>query len=336
MSRDISLFPSYDQKENRTTNYCLLILRLLYEENPKHLADVMEAINPGAGDHVGVKFLQQQKKKRGVPDGLITQQSFTIAIESKRHGSFDQSQLERHVIDLCEERRPEEMKVLIALGTAEPGDKQFGQVLELCGRNTNMVFAALTFERLVQVLEEQVLPKNLRDTVREFRDYLDSEGLLESWNSCLDVVNCAGDIEEVKRLGIYRCPIAGGAYAHRRSRFFGVYSQKTVQYIALIRGLIEFPESGPPVLKWKNTEEEEKTLLNAAVDAYAKYSHPIPAAQVFLLGDLFETDFRKDSPGGMMGSKQYFDISPFNSTNEQALADDLRGREWSEVGLARI
>jgi hypothetical protein len=39
MTRPISLFSGYSQGENRTTNYCLLLLKMLYEENPKSLAD---------------------------------------------------------------------------------------------------------------------------------------------------------------------------------------------------------------------------------------------------------------------------------------------------------
>jgi hypothetical protein len=41
MSRDITLFSGYSQKENRTTNYCLLVLEMLYEENPKFLGEVL-------------------------------------------------------------------------------------------------------------------------------------------------------------------------------------------------------------------------------------------------------------------------------------------------------
>lgn len=52
---------------------------------------------------------------------------------------------------------------------------------------------------------------------------------------------------------------------------------------------------------------------------------------VFLLGQLYETEFRKDSPGGMQASKQYFDVGPFNVADVKALAEALRGKTWSEV-----
>ncbi len=44
MSKNIRLFSNYVQRENQTTNYCLLILKLLYEENPKFLSEVLSDI----------------------------------------------------------------------------------------------------------------------------------------------------------------------------------------------------------------------------------------------------------------------------------------------------
>jgi hypothetical protein len=42
MGKQVSLFSGYGQKENRTTNYCLLMLKLIYEENPKYLSEVIQ------------------------------------------------------------------------------------------------------------------------------------------------------------------------------------------------------------------------------------------------------------------------------------------------------
>ena len=40
-SRSIRLFPTYTQRENQTTNHCLVILKMLYEENPKFLSEAL-------------------------------------------------------------------------------------------------------------------------------------------------------------------------------------------------------------------------------------------------------------------------------------------------------
>lgn len=40
MGAPITLFSGYSHGENRTTNYCLLVLKMLYEENPKLLGEI--------------------------------------------------------------------------------------------------------------------------------------------------------------------------------------------------------------------------------------------------------------------------------------------------------
>ena len=58
------------------------------------------------------------------------------------------------------------------------------------------------------------------------------------------------------------------------------------------------------------------------------YEFPL---RVFLLGEPHETDFRKDSKGGMVGSKQYFDIGELAPEDSRDLAEKLKGRSWSDL-----
>ena len=52
--------------------------------------------------------------------------------------------------------------------------------------------------------------------------------------------------------------------------------------------------------------------------------------RVFLLGSRFETDFAKDSSGGMWGTKKYFDVAGLEPRSAQDLAEKLRGMAWGE------
>ena len=64
MSKPITLFSGYSQKENRITNYCLLILKMLYEENPKYLSEALgQLAGEDVSSYVGVQFRQQEKKE---------------------------------------------------------------------------------------------------------------------------------------------------------------------------------------------------------------------------------------------------------------------------------
>ena len=79
MSKPITLFSGYTQRENRVTNYWLLVLKMLYEENPRYLGEVLSAlVGEDIADKIGVTFRQQERKASSTPDGLILQPAVTV------------------------------------------------------------------------------------------------------------------------------------------------------------------------------------------------------------------------------------------------------------------
>src|ERR1017187_5958202 len=190
MSRAISLFSGYSQGENRTTNYCLLLLKMLYEENPKFLAEVMTTlVGEELGDQIGVRFRQQVRKGSTIPDGLVLQPAFTIYIETKNWDWFYDEQLAQHLAALDSEDRG--LKVLVALSNFESEEREkFANVRDLCASRYkgSIIFKEVSFEDFVLALKLPHLPKNLDDAVTEFRLYLDEQGLLPSWERRLDEV----------------------------------------------------------------------------------------------------------------------------------------------------
>jgi hypothetical protein len=333
MSRSISLFSSYSQRENHVTNYCLLMLKMLYEENPKYLGEVLTAlIGEDMADHVGVAFRQQARKKSSIPDGVIIQPGLVVYIETKNYEWFNDRQLQRHLAALNQESSG--LKVLLALGRFE-GDQRarFDRIQRLCrGKyRSKVVFAAASFEDLLQALRLEGLPKNLVDAVADLREFLDEEDLLGSWHTSLDVVNCARYFEEVVDHGVYMCPARDGAYSHRRCKYFGMYREKRVERVAVIEAVVDVDLAGETLLKWNNSGRPKSEFLSLARSKVKELRPDEGPTRVFLLGEPFETDFKKDSPGGMQASKRYFDISASAASNAQELADWLRGRRWSEV-----
>jgi hypothetical protein len=334
MSKPITLFSGYSQPENRATNYCLLILRMLYEENPKFLAEALSTlVGEDLGERLGVKFRQQEKRMKSTPDGLILQPAFTIYIETKNFDWFYDDQLARHLEALNNETAG--LKVLIALSKFE-GDSQdrFERVRRLCEKKyqRQIVFKQVSFEDLAEALRLEHLPKNVADAVIDFKGFLDEQDYLPSWQRWLDVVNCAGYPDDVLRAHVYMCPAAGGAYSHYRCKFFGMYRNKTVERVALIEAVVDVEDESKAFVRWRNPSAPAAAELSTR--AREKVSQERPGqypTRVFLLGELYETDFRKDSPGGMMASKQYFDISSLRVADAQALAVALRGRSWSDL-----
>jgi hypothetical protein len=333
VGKPISLFSGYSQRENRTTNYCLLVLKLLYEENPRFLAEAFGALlGEDIADLVGVTFRQQEKKTRSVPDGLIVQKPITIYIETKNFDWFYNEQLENHLTGL--EQDSAGLKVLIALGPFEGNNNsRFTRIQALCKDKYRgeILFAALTFEDFIMALQLPHLPKSLADTVSELRAYFDEEGLLPSWSNWLDVVNCAGIPEDILETNAYMCPATGGAYSHSRCAFFGMYRNKCVERIADILAVVDVESAVSAAIKWKNSPDDDSTLKKKAIEIVLQRRPDDLPTRIFLLGELFETEFIKDSPGGMMGSKQYFNVGRLGAKTAQEVACALRGKVWSDV-----
>jgi hypothetical protein len=133
--------------------------------------------------------------------------------------------------------------------------------------------------------------------------------------------------------GVYMCPAEGGAYSHDRCRFFGMYRNKRVECVAEIEGVVDVDLSVDEAkVLWNNTGIKLAELTSRAKATVKKSRPDHGPTRVFLLGPLEETDFRKDTPGGMQGSKRYFEVGHLNPTTASALAMQLRGKTWTAFG----
>ena len=331
MGKEVSLFSGYGHKENRTTNYCLLILKLLYEENPKYLSEVTSRlIGEDIGSRIGVEFLQQTRKGDSVPDGIVIQKPLVVYIETKLHGEFNMDQLSRHSKALQKEKGAQ--KVLVALGKfiSEEQKNQF-DVFEEKIKSTpenELIFAAISFEEFLEALAVDGLSKNTTDAIKDFQLYLDQQNLLPTWKYRLDVVNCAKLPDDILNGEVYMCPAQGGAYSHKRSMYFGLYRNKKVEKIAIIEAVVDVEDRATGEMRWKNVEGKDDALIQKAIEKVISLRDEYPT-RVFLLGDLFDTEFKKNTRGGLMGSKVYFDLSSLHPEGGKDLALKLSGEEWS-------
>lgn len=333
MGGRISLFSGYEQYENRTTNYCLLVLKLIYEENPKTFAEVLALLlnDESLLNIVGVQFFQQSKKENSTPDGLITQESFAVYIETKHGDWFYDDQLERHIKNLSKE--PATKKILIALGLFDESVTNKFSKIKGIAESSDILFTSLSYEQFISVLStpELLMSKRLQDTAKELRAYLDENGQLPKWASYLDVINCAGIPEDILLHNVYMCPATGGAYSHYRCKYFGMYKNKAVIKIAEIRSVVDVLSQNEAIIKWVNTpNENNEDILREAINKVINARPDEYPTRVFLLGELHDTSFVKDSPGGMLGSKQYFDISKVNAKDPKELAQKLSSLKWSD------
>jgi hypothetical protein len=312
---------------------------MLYEENPKFLSEVLSSlVGESLSGTVGVKFTQQKRVKESVPDGEIAQEPFTIFIETKRGSIFDKEQLISHIKALKDKLG---MKVLIALGNfdrdEEPDELAFVEVREKA-QKSEVIFVFVSFEKFLQSLQLEYLPKNLADAISDLGEYFDEEDLLPSWKYRLDVVNCRLSFDSIIKHKIYICPAKDGQYNHRRSLYFGIYRNKRVVKVALIEAVIDLESEEECTLKWKNIDKLDDELVKIARERRNQDTESWYPVRVFLLSEVYSTDFVKASPGGMFASKQYFDISKLKVSDTADLARKLKGKTWenyeSQISLS--
>lgn len=163
-----------------------------------------------------------------------------------------------------------------------------------------------------------------------------------SWENMLDVVNCGKLYNEVLN-GIYVCPNTPGSYNHKRAKFFGAYRNKTVGLVAEVRAIVIVHQGGKTAeIKWKNSNESTDSLNHEAITKLAQSPYPARIResnerdlQVFLLGNQEITDFRKESKGGMFGTKQYFQL-PLGINTVKEVASYLYGKDWKDLSKEQI
>lgn len=333
MGQEISLFPRYAVKENRVTNYTMLMVKLVYEESPLLYQDLLDAVLPTLTLRALPKFEQQKPSKASVPDGVITQRAYTIHIETKTSDWFYGDQLSSHIRGLAE-RADGGTRVLIALapfadGGQEELERQYNR--EESDAPSAVLLRALSFRDFAEALPPASPETQLARTIEEYRSYLNDEGLLGSWQDWLDVVNCAVWPEHFTDALVYTCPVEGAAYSHRRCKFLGLYKNKTVSHVAEIRGVVIVSPDGNGSVQWSNDGTSADELLALGRERALKAWGGLvdEERRVFVLSEPCPTAFVKDTKGGMLGSKKYFDISSLAVSGAAHLAEALQGRSWS-------
>jgi len=334
MGREISIFSDYHQKENSLTNYCGLLMKLLYQDSPRKFEELLAAIVKTEADLiVGPIFEQQIKREKSIPDLAITQKSFSVFFETKRSDWFYDDQIKRHFQSFDQITKE---KVLILLSNFEQDDliEHFKKNIE-DARKHNIILQPLSFEDLIAALEAVCDSEYLKNLLNEFKTYLDRGEYLPRWRYLLDVVNCAQSMDEIAD-NVYITADIGGAYSHRRAKYFGPYSLKKVRTIYEIKALVRIEKNlSAGSVKWKNIKEEDKNLIVEAQKKLRNWPRKVAEnvsvpLQVFLLQNGVATDFTKMTPGGMQQSKKYFWDIATNCRNSRSLAEKLNGKIWGD------
>lgn len=335
MGKEISLFNDYHTKENILSNHCGVMLKLLYEENPKSFEEVISTLTSSQDFVINPSFQQQVKKTSSIPDIVIEQKSFSIYFETKTFDWFYNDQIDRHLSGFKKEN---DYNILFLLSNFENDNlaEKFKSQIDKAKEEFDITLSPISFEQLIGVLENVETSDEFQTFLTEFRDFLERNNHLPTWKYLLDVVNCSGSIHEVHDNDIYMCPDTGGMYKHQRAKYFGGYKNKNVKYIHEVKALVVVEKGGKEAyVRWNNGDAADKELIKEAkakinLFEFRKSEINERNLQVFLLENKEETNFRKSSSGGLYGSKKYFRniAQKYDANNSRELAEKLKDVTW--------
>ena len=186
MENKTSFFTTYDQKENRVTNYCLLMLNQVYSYSPLLFNQILSNLTDEL--NFGVNFYQQQgintKKGKQIADGIISQEPITIYVETKNFDWFYNNQIEGYLDNLTKKNGK---KLLLLLSNFDNSmDKINSRINEIEKEyeNDNIHIYPVNFIELYQEILH--ISNNIQNDMficmlNDFETFLLHENLLPIW-----------------------------------------------------------------------------------------------------------------------------------------------------------
>lgn len=338
MSR-VHYFQRYSQKENMVTNNTLLLLNRL---NMESTYKFNQLINFLLEDYEltldsEIKFIQQEKGNKSIPDGVIRQHSFKIIIETKLYGQEHKSQLVNHF----EHFNNEDQQLLIWLNKSKITNEYYRDIkdeIKILNERSGkkVVILPITFKDIIKAFNE-VLEDYDREMIEVINDYelfIREMNLIDNFCSIIRVVSVGQSIELNYKYDMYYFPTDR---SYRDTKFLGLYKNKKICAVGELYKFVDLePDyvNGTFDIRENNLTEEELTKVKEmAVEAYNDHRHVEKGyfTRFVLVKKFYECDFTKKSKYGIRGQR-YLDVEDFIEFNEYMSAEQvselLNDKEW--------
>ena len=158
------------------------------------------------------------------------------------------------------------------------------------------------------------------------------------WENNLLVVNTSRSFDEVKSNMIYLSPNRSGHYKLRRSKFIGLYQNKSISYIAEIVGKVTFrTEKSKGFVWWNNIGENENDLIQLAKTRVencdrSDWDEEFPV-QAIIFKNLVPVNFTTTKP--MQNNNRIFPTKDASNISQLVqMVDGLTWDEWFEHELS--
>lgn len=341
----VHYFQRYSQRENVVTNNTLLLFSRLYNHSPTRFEDFLNALSCDGNltFDVGIQFAQQEgnTNRNSVPDGLITQKSIKVVIETKLYGNYGLSQLSNHL----ESFDNEDTQVLLLLDPRKPSDEFLSQVISYVksfnqANDARVVCLATTFTDIIKNFDSVLLDYDfdLTEILDDFREFCDSMFLLPRDHVVMRAIVTGYTFHENMEFGVYYDPVDRGFSNHS---YLGLYKNKSVRGIGKLTKIVhaeydKYTDELNVVAYQKGaelTEDERSRIIGVMRSAEEVHGWDVYTGHHFFVVDKFEsTNFNKSSKYPIQRSK-YFDLGEVLDIEElpsdSEIADRLSEKCWS-------
>jgi len=338
---NIHFFSRYSSQENFVTNNTLLLLSRINLIDRRFFETLLNHLTGSTDFFIGPSFSQQRASGgKGIPDGMIQQQSFKIVIETKLwDGNFWRKE------DYVSHFQNEQIRILLTLsknGIKAQRRQEF--VMKLAQYDVEVkapgrtLHADLSFHSLIEKAREVIIDTNTRhkleieDLLNDYEGFISDASLLDDTDYRMHVPAVTNSESDNLKYKLYYNRTYTNETPHR---FIGLYKNKAIRYIGETKciviaqinshGLVNYN-----VLKGTLTLELQERLERFFLEqGWGNKSE----VKFHLFDELHQTYFAKKSSYGIMGPrhfilKQHIEKFP-KSFDSKWLATELDGKGWS-------
>lgn len=320
MSR-IHYFQRYSSVENTVTNNTLQLFGRIYEYST-HAASRLLSELTGQAVYIGIEITQQNRLGLSVPDGLIVQSDFKIAIEAKVDAPVDFDQIRRHASSFGAEA----LRVLLLLTKVSLSVSEEAELLKIQRECPGVVIRSITYEDICKAISSLFKPHEeaIIELAEDYIEYCNDTGLFDQSRELMRVVPCGQSFDINRKHGIYFQPSDRGYTNHA---FVGIYNQKSVQAILEIKSVFDVELKGG-LLSKKVVQGEDANIYDDAIraiiaDAKTHCDYQIESDHRFFCGRMVATDYKKSSPGCIQGARF---VNLRDALGEYGDVDDIAAR----------
>lgn len=336
---NVHYFARYSQKENMATNNTLLLFSRLYNNSNDKFNRFLKGLIQDDNFQLDVRlnFAQQVKGDGSIPDGMITQESIKIIIETKLYGQKNIGQIEKHLKSF----KNEDKQIFFFIDKDDITRDYRKSILNQIEKyntknNTKISLIATTFKDVCDTFEDILDDYDFEmiGLIEDYRAFCTESNLINNFETKIRTVLCGTTLEQNLRTNVYYAPADRG---YQDSKYLGLYKNKAIRALGIVRDIIDIDLINnklviQKVVKGHYKSEYEEVLLEIIEEAKEEFQYDLRVgSRFFFVDEYIKTSYEKPTKGGLMGTK-YFDLNDIDGFEQRMtiyqIAELLNGKEW--------